>query len=528
MHALKQQPLSKKSLSRTIGRDTTFGILASCAQIGTRLLTVPVVIQYLGLGGYGIWNTIMVTATAMRFGSIGAKAAFQKYVAEATETGDYERANKLLSTGCAAMLALSVFGLIPIIVLSPQIARWSGVPPEFATSASGAISWLALIMMMSNVGSVFEAIVMGGQRIDLARKCGTVLCVTEAIAIIIVLRLGYGLFAMAGIMGLSEFLFVVFCYRASHKVLPRIHITPKFISSSVAYELFRFAGSYQLLNMLEIVYGWLMTFVILRTFGPTASGMCAVVTRIISSATILQDALLSPILSGGTMVFSSGSTERMRTFITKAFKATLALSLVPIGFISVFGPIIAYAWTGYSDPSYGMAFFFICLQRLFGAFSLLALVLYRVSGNALLDNVRQVIRALMIVVIGMFAHRLGLNGVLAGIAATELVGMVFMICVLTRTFDGFGVKLLVPDAVKISQAVVLILGAGVLASYLPMPTALSERLSAVLKLGTVLLGCIVVAWPSLVRTGSITSAEAVELLGGVLPRRRRPATAVGP
>src|SRR5207245_6750626 len=133
-------PSPHHNLAASIGKNTLFGMVSNVAQVGTRLVTVPIVIHHLGLGGYGIWNIIMMTATYMRFGSVGVKTAFQKYVAEATGNGDYEKASKLLSTGCAIMLVLSVAGLIPIAFFSHQIARLAGVPLEFLNSAAGAIS----------------------------------------------------------------------------------------------------------------------------------------------------------------------------------------------------------------------------------------------------------------------------------------------------------------------------------------------------------------------------------------------------
>src|SRR5580693_6602727 len=103
---------SDRRLAATIGKSTIFGIVSSGAQIGTRLVTVPVVIHHLGLGGYGIWSIIIVTAAYMRFGSAGIKSAFQKYVAEATGNRDFDTANKLVSTGSFTMLALSLTTLI--------------------------------------------------------------------------------------------------------------------------------------------------------------------------------------------------------------------------------------------------------------------------------------------------------------------------------------------------------------------------------------------------------------------------------
>ena len=106
----KSHTIQNNELAGTIGRNTIFGVVANVVQVLTRLVTVPIVIHHMGLGGYGIWNVIMMTATYMRFGSVGIKTAFQKYVAEATGNGDYDRANKLLSTGSAIMLALSLAG----------------------------------------------------------------------------------------------------------------------------------------------------------------------------------------------------------------------------------------------------------------------------------------------------------------------------------------------------------------------------------------------------------------------------------
>jgi O-antigen/teichoic acid export membrane protein len=508
-----------QDLARSIGRNTLFGVLSNVAQVGTRLVTVPVVIHYLGLGGYGIWNIVMTTATYMRFGSVGVKTAFQKYVAEATGNGDYQRANQLLSTGCAILLVLSVAGLIPVALFAATIAKAAGVPPEFLKSASGAISLLAWIMVMANVGASFEAIVMGGHRIDLVRKLGTFLTVAEAVAIIVVLRLGQGLFAMAAVMGISELLYITGCYFISRRVVPEIRLGISHVTSSVCYELARFAGSYQLVNLLEVLYGSILPFAILRAFGAESAGVYAVVTRVVTSAAVLLDAFLPPILSGGTMVYASGATGKLQSLLIKAFKVTLALSLFPLGFIAVFGSTMAYAWTGQSNAAFRTAFVLVCLTSFFRAFSLLALVLYRISGKALLDNIRQVLRIVIILGIVAFAHRLGFFGVLAGLALAEFSGMVFMLFALAHTFFHFRIKDLFPDTLRMTAAAVLIIGSGVLASFIPLPPSVAGQSLAVCRLAIVAAACLLVAWPSLTKTGSLDPAESRALFGTLFRRK---------
>ncbi len=508
-----------RNLAHTIGRNTVFGVISRFAQVASRLVTIPIVIAHLGLGGYGIWAIIMTTAAYMRFGSVGIKSAFQKYVAEATGNGDYETANKLLSTGCAAMLVLSVAVLIPVAWFSTALARAAGVPPEFLHAAAKSTSVLALIMVLSNVGAVYEAIVMGGHRIDLARNLATFFTVAEAVAIVILLHFGYGLFAMASVMAASEVGFVLSCYVSSKKILPQVQVRRVFVTRKVIPELVRFAGSYQLVNVLEVLYVSILPVAVLRVFGADAAGIYAVAARLVMSAVMLSDSFLVPILSGGAMVYASGSREEMGKLITKSFKITLGLCLFPLAFIAAFGPTMVFAWTGQTASSLQVALWLVCAAGFFQAFSVLGLVLYRVSGNALLDNIRQALRIVCLLSIVAFARNSGFYGVLAGLAATEFVGMVFMLYAITKTFHAFHPRALLPDALKLTMATAVVLAAGAVATQIPLPAMSSARWLAVLDLGKVSLACLLAAWPALVLTKSVTGAEGRALLGIVLPRR---------
>jgi O-antigen/teichoic acid export membrane protein len=509
---------SDRRLAATIGKSTIFGMVSSGAQIGTRLVTVPVVIHHLGLGGYGIWSIIIVTAAYMRFGSAGIKSAFQKYVAEATGNGDFDTANKLVSTGSISMLVLSLIGLIPVALFSKKVAAASGVPAEFLSAAAASIAVLACIYVVSNFGAAFEAIVMGGHRIDLTRKYATVLTVGEAVVIVVLLHFGYGLLAMTSVMGVSELIYIFCCYKASHKVVPEMQISPAHFTKSVFPELLRFAGSYQLVNVLELLYGAILPIVLLKFFGAEAAGVFAVAYRVVTSALVGQDALVLPLLSGGTMVFASGSAEQAKLFLAKAFKVTLAAALLPLAFVATFGTAMIFAWTGQADPKFRTAIWLTALAALLKAISLLQLILYRAAGRALLDNIRQVLRIAAILVVAFFGRAIGFNGVLAGMAGAELVGVVFMFFAMAATFHAFSPSLFARDTVRISLAAAIIVGAGATAGMVPIPWSVTERLAATIKLGEIALGCLVAAWPALVVTKSISSAERRSVLALVSRR----------
>jgi hypothetical protein len=204
---------------------------------------------------------------------------------------------------------------------------------------------------------------------------------------------------------------------------------------------------------------------------------------------------------------------------------TLAAALLPLAFVAAFGTSLVFAWTGQVDPRFRAAIWLTALAALLKAISLLQLVLYRASGRALLDNIRQVLRILAILVVAYFGRSLGFNGVLAGMAGAELIGVAFMFCAMAATFHAFSARIFTVDAVRISLAAALIVAAGALAGMVPIPWSMAGRLTATMKLGEIALGCLAAAWPALVITRSVSTAERRTILEMV--SRRRTAMAAG-
>jgi hypothetical protein len=213
----------------------------------------------------------------------------------------------------------------------------------------------------------------------------------------------------------------------------------------------------------------------------------------------------------------------MGTLITKSFKLTLGLTLFPLAFLSCFGTTIVFAWTGETNPSFRVGLWLLAAAGLFQSFSILGLVLYRVSGRALMDNIRQVLRIATLLSITVFARRLGFYGVLGGLAVAELGGLLFMGFAITETFHAFVAKSLLPDALKLFIATAMLVTVGLAAYELPLPSTSNLRLQAVLGLAKISFACLLAAWPVLWLTKSVNGDEGRALLGAILPRGIRPA-----
>lgn len=502
-----------------IGKNTVFTVASNGMQVASRFFLIPIVIFHLGLGGYGIWSVIMATAGYMRFGRYGLKAAFQKYVAEATASGDYETPSRLLSTGSISMLLLSVSGLIPIAMFSVRLAVISGIPPEFCSAAAHSISLLAVMFAASNFGAAYEAIMMGGHRIDLTGKFCLVSMPAEAIAVTVSLHFGYGLFAMAIIMAVGELAYVAYCFLAARRILPRVRINIAHFTPSVFPELLRFAGSYQMANILEVLYFMLVPVTILKHFGSEIAGLYAVVNRLVWAALMAQDASILPLLSAGSTIFAAGPSERVQMFFRKAFKINTATTLAPLAFLAAFGTLIVLAWTGRAGPMFQTTIWLSSLCALFAAISRLQLILYRTSGKALHDNIRQALRLGVVGVLSYLSSLLGFYGLLAGMTLVEFSGVVYMFIAMSNEVRDFNLKMLIPDSLRIAAAVIFTICAGLAVAHLPAPWGSTGRTAAIARLVDVMLACLIATVPAISLTRAASAKEKKAIMDLLVPWR---------
>lgn len=494
------------AVGRAIGRNTVFGVGANLIQVGSRVVTVPIVIRHLGLDGYGIWNIVMTAATYMRFGTVGVKTAFQKYVADATGDGNYELAAALLSTGAVGLLVLSLCGLIPAVLWANSAVAVAGVPAEYHSAAVSSVFILAAVMGLSNVCSVFEAILAGGHRIDLLRQFTAALSLIEAIGIILALHFGFGIAVMAAIMGGSEVCYVLLCAITARTVMPELRLGWSKVQRGLWRELLRYAGTYQLVNVLEVAYVSVVPFAMLRVFGARSAGVYGVVTRIVGSASLLHDAFLPSLLSGASMVLASGATARMRELVGRAFKVSYVFTMFPCAVIAGTGSVIVLAWTGQSDSSFTGAFGWVCVRSVFQSLSLLALVLYRSSGRAMYDNARQLVRIGCILCVAAAARRIGFDWVLAGMAMGEFLGLVVMGAALRRAFDFLPIAELVTDFLRAAASAGCLALVCIAVCLIPIPN-MGPRAVATVSLAAASLVALACAFPLVRVTGMVTREE---------------------
>jgi O-antigen/teichoic acid export membrane protein len=290
-------------------------------------------------------------------------------------------------------------------------------------------------------------------------------------------------------------------------VAPEIYITTRHFTTSVIRELIRYAGSYQLVNILELLYGMLLPVTVMKYFGAEMAGVYGVVARLVAAALMGLDALVLPLLSGGSLIFASNSVERMRRFVRKAFTTAVAIILVPLAFLAAFGPLLVLGWTGETRTEFPMTIWLCCLSGFFSGTSRIQLILYRASGHAWHDNIRQAFRLGVLAILAIFGGLVGFYGILAVLVGAEFIGVMYMFGSMKSVLHSFSLRELVPHTIKLSAALTVIITVGLAVTVIPCPWAMNQRGVALIKLATALLACLIASWPAVALTTPVSAEE---------------------
>jgi O-antigen/teichoic acid export membrane protein len=515
----------KRTLAQSMSKGTIFGVLANLVRYGTRLVLIPIIIAHLGLGGYGIWATLLVIAGYLRFGSSGIKATFQKYVAEAMGKGEFERANQLVTTGTIIFIGISAAVLIPAAIFSRFVAHVVGIPAQYMQASTIAITVMAIAYLISNGFAVFESAVLGAHRVDLMQYFTMIFMVFDLVFCIVALRLGYGLAALAVGMALSEVGYAVCGFLVARRVVPQISLRLKYLTTEVLRELVRFSGSYQLLNIMELFYVGVVPIVLLRELGANAVGVFAICDRLTRVMTLGLESSLVPLLSGSTTIFAGGSSARMRTFLSKVFKLCLILTVLPLSFAVVFGPPAVLAWTGQINPLFRYGILLVCLTSFFRSLAKVGMVMYRSTGAASMDIVAQLLRIVVLLLVIVLGKRWGFYGALSGLALAEFGGMVFMLEMLFRKLHCFGLPRLFSEAAHVSISALLVVGVGKILEVVSLHFHTASRMFVSVQLSVISIVVLALVWPTFILTNYLSPDDRTQILKMVLPSRRTVARA---
>lgn len=225
-----------KNAVANVGRGSAAALVA--------VILPPFLTRLMTPDSFGAWSLVLQLSAFVGYLDFGIQTAIGRFVAHASERGDSEHRDRILSTSLAALTVSGVVGVgggIALAILAPRI--FHQVPPMLLYDLRIALVLVAGSLAVGLPCSVFNGIFIGLQRYEVPAAIVTGSRAVSAACLIVVVRQGGGLVEMgaaAATVNLASYLLQYVAYR---KLAPRAKFSTHLISRRSGRELFEYCMS---------------------------------------------------------------------------------------------------------------------------------------------------------------------------------------------------------------------------------------------------------------------------------------------
>ncbi len=320
-----------------------FGLMVMA---GTTILLTPVMIHHLGAVDYGVW--VLASSVLDYYGllDLGMRSAMFRYVATFRGGAVRDEVDRTFTSA----LFLVTFTAVAICVLSvavacllPRVMSLQGASPQ-------TFGWLLLLLGIS-VAVMFPTrmlatYISAHQRWDLYNAAGIVAMLTRAVVIVIVLKLGYGILAIAmatlAVSVLSFGQHAIFLFIAD----PQVRVSVRLISARRIRELFSFSMRSLLVSVGDYLRFYSDSAVIAAVLNVGLVTPFNVATRLIECFKSVVVAAGGPVLGTMTELDGGHRQKELRELLLRSTRLLGLLSILGGVLLLVDGRQWLYLWVG--------------------------------------------------------------------------------------------------------------------------------------------------------------------------------------
>ena len=182
-------------------------------------------VRSLGNTYYGIWVIMMQFTGYLGILELGVRSSIVKYVAEYAAKEEKTKLNQIVSSAFSIYLLIALFSILVSLALAVLFPYFLNVEHASLFVVRIIVIITGITVAQGFVFNTFYGILMGLQRYDLFTRVSIISSIVRAILIVVFLKLGYGVIALALIQLAINLSSNLAAYYYCKKQLPYLKIT---------------------------------------------------------------------------------------------------------------------------------------------------------------------------------------------------------------------------------------------------------------------------------------------------------------
>jgi len=335
-----------ESIGKKIIRNTIYNSIGRIWLMLVILLLIPYILHKLGVQVFAVWSLVFVVANYLGLLDFGIRTSFAKYIAEYHTKRDQESIIAVINSGLIFYLPFSLLIISLAVILKGPIISLLKIPPPIHKESMFAILGMVLIFSMNNVFSIFEAVLVGLQRMDVQNKIMIFASIFNIAGTFFFLEKGFGIRGLVINYGIVSFVIIMLNLYFSYRLLPYIRIGLSKVDKKIFRKLFNYGIKMQICNFASMIhlqadklilsYFLGLNFVTFYELGQKAA-------RAIKTLPVL---LLSALVPAVSELEASNDKEKLKELYERGSKY-ISLMAFPLIFLSIIvAPDLINLWVG--------------------------------------------------------------------------------------------------------------------------------------------------------------------------------------
>jgi O-antigen/teichoic acid export membrane protein len=335
-----------EGIGKKIIRNTIYNSIGRIWLMLVTLLLTPYILHKLGVQVFAVWSLVFVVANYLGLLDFGIRTSFAKYIAEYHTKKDPDSINAVINCGIIFYLAISIFITGLALALRGSIISLLQIPPSIHAESMFAILGMVLIFCMNNTFSIFEAVLVGLQRMDVQNKIIIVASVFNIGGTFFFLEKGFGIKGLVINYGIVSLIIVVVNIYFSYRLLPHIRIGIFRVNRNIFKILFSFGIKMQVCNFAAMIYFQADKIILSHFLGLNFVTFYELGQKAANAIRTFPILLLSALVPAVSELDTSNDKEKLRELYERGSKY-IALLVFPLIFLSIIiAPDLINIWVG--------------------------------------------------------------------------------------------------------------------------------------------------------------------------------------
>ncbi len=326
------------------------GAIARVVQVGTTVVTIPIVIRYLGNERFGLWMTITSVLAMASFADFGIGNGVLNTVAKAFGRDDMEGVRRAASSGVAVLGTICI-ALLTMVYATFRFIPWADVfrvsSLQARAEAGPALIVFATCFALNIPLDIVQRVQLGlqqGYRYSLWQLSGSALGLIGVVGgVWLHVGLPTLIAALAGgpvlATGLNAIQFFGF---ARPDLRPSIGL----VDRKVIVEIARLGGLFFVLQLAVAVCYSSDNLVLARIMGPLAVAQYAVPCKLFGVVAMVTSFFLSPLWPAYAEALERQDHPWIRQTLSRSMTLAAGVSIALSGCLVAFGNRIIHLWVG--------------------------------------------------------------------------------------------------------------------------------------------------------------------------------------